>query len=135
MKGTNSNYESIGFQDEEYFVQNGDDDSYDDDEGEDESTGEVACGTEDSDRKFSLGMAKLSINSRPTHRHILQSPSHSKYSSSKRKKNKKQIITSPPGSVLSSFGDINSVTSASNQHFLEEYGIVDIDPYIIQNGS
>eukprot|EP00957_Ditylum_brightwellii_P002771 212975-Ditylum_brightwellii.AAC.1 len=80
-------------------------------------------------------MAKLSINSRPPPHCILQSPPQSKYSSSKKKKNRKQIITSPPGSVLSSFCDTNCVTSANNQHFLKEYGIVDIDLYIIKNGS
>eukprot|EP00957_Ditylum_brightwellii_P143781 10955563-Ditylum_brightwellii.AAC.1 len=31
---------------------NGDDNNYNDDEGEDEDTDEIACGTEDSDRKF-----------------------------------------------------------------------------------
>ena len=130
MKRTNSNDESIDFQDEESF-----DGSYDDDECEDENTGELAGGTEDSDKKNSSSMAKLSINSRPPSHFIFQTPPRIKYSSSKTKKNRKKIITSPPGSVLSYFGDINSVTSASNQQFLEEYGIADIDPYIIQNGS
>jgi hypothetical protein len=47
MKRTNSNDESIDFQDEESF-----DGSYDDDECEDENTGELAGGTEDSDKKI-----------------------------------------------------------------------------------